>query len=116
MRLELHPDRSQQAFCCFATGSAFGRSSAIDPSDGVQIAIILLLLSRLVGWQASIGGFVTSLLLVPVSAAVMKRVASVRQRLAPLTDARVKLCSEIVAGDVHNLRADSTDSDAIDVP
>ena len=76
----------------------------------MQIAIILLLLSRLVGWQASIGGFVTSLLLVPVSAAVMKRVASVKQRLAPLTDKRVKLCSEIVAGDIRNFCAGSRES------
>ena len=69
------------------------------PHHGVQIVIILLLLSRLVGWHASIGGFLTSVLLIPAASALMKRVGTVRQRLAPLTDARVKLCSEIVAGD-----------------
>ena len=69
--------------------------------NGSQITIILLLLSRLVGWHACIAGFLTSLLLVPVASALMRRVASVRQRLAPLTDARVKLCSEIVAGEMN---------------
>ena len=71
----------------------------MQPHHGVQIVIVMLLLSRLVGWQASVGGFVTSLLLVPVTAALMRRVAAVRKRLAPLTDARVKLCSETVAGE-----------------
>ena len=67
-------------------------------ASDVQIAIILALLSRLLGWHASIGGFLTSVLLVPGSAALMKRVAAIRKHLSTLTDARVKLCAEIVSG------------------
>ena len=64
----------------------------------VQIIVILLLLSRLVGWHASVGGFLASILLVPASAALMRRIATVRRRLVALSDTRVKLCSEIVSG------------------
>ncbi len=63
------------------------------------IMVVLLLLSRLVGWHASIGGFLASVLLVPASAALMRRIATVRRRLVALSDARVKLCSEIVSGE-----------------
>ena len=35
----------------------------------------------------------------PASAALMQRVAAVRKRLSGLTDARVKLCAEMVSGE-----------------
>ena len=35
----------------------------------------------------------------PASAALMRREAAVRKRVSSLTDARVKLCAEIVSGE-----------------
>ena len=81
-------------------GKGFGVIPVFLPNllGATQISVVLLLLSRLLGWHASVGGFLASLLVVPASAALMRRVAAVRKHLSALTDARVKLCAEIVSG------------------
>ncbi len=54
-----------------------------------------------------------SLLVVPASAALMRREAAVRKRVSGLTDARVKLCAEIVSGEKRTGRPRMIFGDAV---
>jgi len=63
-----------------------------------QIAVIMVLLARLVHWQPALAGVLTTVVLVPVTAAITRKAAHVRKRLVGLTDARVKVCTEVVSG------------------
>ena len=45
-------------------GFSMQNYSTLNPITDAQIGVILLLLSRLLGWHASVGGFLTSVLLV----------------------------------------------------
>ena len=64
----------------------------------LQIAVIMVLLARLVHWQPALAGVLTTVVLVPVTAAITRKAAHVRKRLVGLTDARVKVCTEVVSG------------------
>jgi len=63
-----------------------------------QIAVIMVLLARVVHWQPALAGVLTTVVLVPVTAAITRKAAHVRKRLVGLTDARVKVCTEVVSG------------------
>ena len=63
-----------------------------------QLAVFMLLLSRLVGWWAALAALGTTISVMPVSAWFGGRQSASRARLIGLTDARVKLCSEAVSG------------------
>ena len=47
----------------------------------LQIAVIMVLLARLVHWQPALAGVLTTVVLVPVTAAITRRAAQVRKRL-----------------------------------
>ena len=66
--------------------------------DLVQISVIMVLLARLVHWQPALAGVLTTVVLVPITAAITRKAAGVRKRLIGLTDARVKVCTEVVSG------------------
>ena len=63
-----------------------------------QIAVIMVLLARLVHWQPALAGVLTTIVLVPITASITRKAAGVRKRLIGLTDARVKVCTEVVSG------------------
>jgi ATP-binding cassette subfamily C (CFTR/MRP) protein 1 len=64
----------------------------------MQIAVIMVLLARLVHWQPALAGVLTTVVLVPITAAITRKAAGVRKRLIGLTDERVKVCTEVVSG------------------
>ena len=64
----------------------------------LQIAVIMILLARLVHWQPALAGVLTTVILVPLTALITRKAAHVRKHLIVLTDARVKVCTEVVSG------------------
>ena len=63
----------------------------------LQILVVCALLVRVMGiWSAAAGLFVT-LLLIPTSSIVGKRLAAARRAVVGQTDARVKLTTEVSA-------------------
>ena len=75
-----------------------GRTATRPCSSISQIAVIMVLLARLVHWQPALAGVVTTVVLVPITAIITRKAAHVRKRLIGLTDARVKVCTEVVSG------------------
>ena len=63
-----------------------------------QILVVMGLLVRVIKWQAALAGLAATLALIPLSIAVGRALASVRKRLIGYTDARVKLCTEVITG------------------
>jgi ATP-binding cassette subfamily C (CFTR/MRP) protein 1 len=59
----------------------------------------MALLVRVIGWLPSLAGLGVTVALIPVSALVGRRLGSVRRRLVVVTDARVKLCTEVITGE-----------------
>lgn len=67
-------------------------------SGPLQILTVLALLVRVIGAAPAAVALAVTVALVPASALVARALARVRRRLVKLTDARVKLCAEVVTG------------------
>jgi ATP-binding cassette subfamily C (CFTR/MRP) protein 1 len=67
-------------------------------SGPLQILTVLALLARVIGAAPAAVALAATVALVPASALVARALGRVRRRLVKLTDARVKLCAEVVTG------------------
>ena len=56
------------------------------------------LLVRVIRWAPALAGLGVTVALIPLSAAVGRTLAAVRRELVGYTDARVKLCTEVITG------------------
>lgn len=69
------------------------------PTDPqTQILVVMGLLVRVIHWQPALAGLAATLALIPLTMVVGKALANVRRRLVGFTDARVKLCTEVITG------------------
>jgi ATP-binding cassette subfamily C (CFTR/MRP) protein 1 len=67
-------------------------------SGPVQIVAVMALLVRIIHFIPAMVGLAVTVALIPLSALVAKALARVRKKVVALTDARVKLCSEVITG------------------
>ncbi|KAL4518770.1 hypothetical protein Ndes2437B_g00851 [Nannochloris sp. 'desiccata'] len=67
-------------------------------SGPVQIIAVMALLVRIIHFIPALVGLAVTVALIPLSALVAKALAKVRRKIVALTDARVKLCSEVITG------------------
>ena len=67
-------------------------------SGPLQILAVMALLVRIIHWGPALVGLGVTLALIPLSALVARALARVRKRILALTDARVKLCGEVITG------------------
>jgi hypothetical protein len=56
------------------------------------------MLVRLLGWPAALAGLSVTVAIIPLSAAVGKRLAQARKDMVNHSDARVKLATEVITG------------------
>lgn len=56
------------------------------------------LLVRVINWAPALAGLGVTVALIPLSALVGRTLARVRRELVGYTDARVKLCTEVITG------------------
>lgn len=68
------------------------------PHHRLQILVVMGLLVRVIHWAPALAGLAVTIALIPLSAFVGKRLAAVRRELIGFTDARVKLCTEVITG------------------
>ena len=67
-------------------------------SGPLQILVVMGLLVRVIHLIPAMVGLSVTAALIPLSALVARALAKVRKRVVALTDARVKLCSEVITG------------------
>lgn len=67
-------------------------------SGPLQILAVMALLVRIMHFIPSLVGLGVTVALIPLSALVARALARVRKRVVALTDARVKLASEVITG------------------
>jgi len=67
-------------------------------SGPVQILAVMALLVRIIHFIPAMVGLAVTVALIPLSALVAKALARIRKKVVALTDARVKLCSEVITG------------------
>ena len=67
-------------------------------SGPLQIFVVLALLVRVIQPIPALVGLGVTVALIPLSAFVARALGRVRKRVVALTDARVKLCSEVITG------------------
>ncbi len=63
-----------------------------------QIAVVMAMLVRLMGWAPAMAGLVVTVVMIPLSTLLGRGLARVRRAMMTQTDARVKLASEIITG------------------
>lgn len=61
----------------------------------MQIAVVCIILVRVMGMLPALAGLATTLLLIPASSFVGRRLAKARKAVVGHTDARVKLTTEV---------------------
>ena len=76
------------------------------PRGGVcsQILVVMAMLVRVLHWVPAACGLASTVALIPLTIFTGRRLASIRKGLMLRTDARIKLCSEVVTG-THPARA-----------
>lgn len=57
------------------------------------------LLVRIIHWLPALAGLAVCVALIPLSTLVGRRLGAIRRRLVAHTDARVKLCTEVITGE-----------------
>ncbi|PRW61038.1 multidrug resistance-associated 1 isoform X8 [Chlorella sorokiniana] len=67
-------------------------------SGPFQILVVMGLLVRVIHWAPALAGLGATLALIPIAGTVGRALAGVRRRLVGFTDARVKLCTEVITG------------------
>jgi len=67
-------------------------------SGPVQIIAVMALLVRIIHFIPAMVGLAVTVALIPLSALVAKALARIRKKVVALTDARVKMCSEVITG------------------
>ncbi|PRW33949.1 ABC transporter isoform A [Chlorella sorokiniana] len=67
-------------------------------SGPFQILVVMGLLVRIIHWAPALAGLGVTIALIPISALVGRQLAAVRRALVGFTDARVKLCTEVITG------------------
>lgn len=70
------------------------------PSAAVQILVVMGLLVRIMSFWPAMAGLIVTILLIPLSALIGKKQGQVRKEVLKHTDARVKLCTEVITGTV----------------
>ena len=58
----------------------------------------MAMLVRVINWLPALCGLLSTIAFIPISIAMGKKLASIRKQLMLQTDARIKLCSEVVTG------------------
>lgn len=64
----------------------------------MQILVVMGLLVRIIHLVPALAGLAATLALIPLSTLVGRAMAAVRKELVGYTDARVKLCTEVITG------------------
>lgn len=68
-------------------------------SGPFQILVVLGLLVRVIHVWPAVAGLAVTVALIPMTTLVGRKLGTVRKRLMGYTDARVKLCTEVVTGE-----------------
>lgn len=68
-------------------------------SGPFQILVVLGLLVRVIHVWPAVAGLAVTIALIPMTTLVGRKLSTVRKRLMGYTDARVKLCTEVVTGE-----------------
>lgn len=67
-----------------------------------QILVVMVLLTRVIGWAPALCGLLSTIMFIPITFFLGKKLASIRKQLMLQTDARIKLCTEIVTGNLSH--------------
>lgn len=70
-------------------------------SCGVQILVVMVLLMRIIHVFPALAGLTVTIILVPITTVVSRRLRKVRAALIKCTDDRVKLVTEVITGMPH---------------
>ena len=70
-------------------------------SCGVQILVVMVLLMRIIHVFPALAGLTVTIILVPITTVVSRRLRKVRAALIKCTDDRVKLVTEVITGTPH---------------
>ena len=65
----------------------------------IKILVVMLLLVRILHWVPAMAGLGMTLALIPVSAVVGERLGKLRRVIMLHSDARIRLVSEVLAGE-----------------
>jgi len=67
----------------------------------VQILVVMVLLMRIIHVFPALAGLTVTIILVPITTVVSRRLRKVRAALIKCTDDRVKLVTEVITGRPH---------------
>jgi len=67
----------------------------------VQILVVMVLLMRIIHVFPALAGLTVTIILVPITTVVSRRLRKVRAALIKCTDDRVKLVTEVITGMPH---------------
>ena len=70
-------------------------------SCAVQILVVMVLLMRIIHVFPALAGLTVTIILVPITTVVSRRLRKVRAALIKCTDDRVKLVTEVITGRPH---------------
>ena len=74
-------------------------------SCGVQILVVMVMLMRIIHVFPALAGLMVTIILVPITTVVSRRLRKVRAALIKCTDDRVKLVTEVITGRPHTYLA-----------
>ncbi len=69
----------------------------------LQVFAILLLLVRIIGWAPALAGLAVTLLILPLTMTLGRKLSDVRRSLLARTDARIKVVSEAILGEERSI-------------